>query len=284
MENISISSIMQQQQREPPADVQPETISSCDDYHTFKLKQCEWYNRAAGADDKTGIQCSRCNNKGRYASLDDDDNMIISECSCMKMRRSVKALQQSGLEEQTKSQTFDSFIAFEDWQQRAKAAALMFLRESHAGKWFYIGGQSGCGKTHLCTAICSKLIATGREVRYAVWFDLFHELQSLQFKEDYKKRFNDYANADVLYIDDFLKDYDQKKNNSQRQFAFEIINARYIRGKTTVISSEFHMDVLSKIDRATAGRIAEKSKGFLIQIKYIAGRDWRQKVSNDETA
>lgn len=248
----------------------------CEDFHAYRIKQCEWYNGNKGKDDGTGVECSRCYNKGLIAKLNPEDNIDLVECSCMKMRRSMQALQRSGLAEQTKRLTFDTFNAVEEWQIKAKGRALLFLRESHKGKWFFIGGQSGCGKTHLCTAICSKLIAIGREVHYCVWFDIFHELQSLQFKEEYKNRLLEYQNCDVLYIDDFLKNFEPKTKTAQKSFAFELINARYISGKTTIISSEFHVDVLGKIDRAIAGRIVEKASGFVVQIKYASGRNYRE--------
>ena len=256
----------------------------CTDYREYLLQQCRWFNESKGEDDGTGVECSECKNKGYIQELDSECNSHIVECDCMTKRRSIHALQRSGLAEQAKRQTFDSFNTDEEWQKKAKAKALLFLRESHTGKWFYIGGQSGCGKTHLCTAICSRLINIGREVHYVVWFNLLHELQSLQFKEEYKKRLQDYQDCDVLYIDDFLKDVEAKTKSQLKSFAYEVINARYISGKTTIISSEFHIDVLKTINKAIAGRIEEKARDHIVQIKYVAGRDQREKASqhNDE--
>ena len=63
-----------------------------------------------------------------------------------------------------------------------------YLRKIQAIHGFMRKGQSGSGKTHICTAICTRFISCGRSVRYKVWRNLFHELQSNQFDEtEYKK-------------------------------------------------------------------------------------------------
>ena len=48
-----------------------------------------------------------------------------------------------------------------------KQCALDFLSERQA--WFFVGGQSGCGKTHICTALVGGFIKLGFSVRYLVW-------------------------------------------------------------------------------------------------------------------
>ena len=162
--------------------------------------------------------------------------------------------------------TFDSYDVKNLWQKRVKDTALEYIGDT-SGSWFYIGGQSGCGKTHICTAISVALINQGRTLKYEIWRNLFHQLQSLQFdNEKYSDKLNELQSVDVLYIDDFMKSLDRSKINAELNFAFEIINVRYIAGKPTIISSELDINQLNALDNALAGRIVEKAGKFTISI------------------
>jgi DNA replication protein DnaC len=87
----------------------------------------------------------------------------------------------------------------------------------------------------------------------------------------------------VLYIDDLFKPvYDDRGVRRQPSpgdisLAFEIINSRYIAGPSgvTIISSEWTMDELQRIDPATAGRIFQKAQDYCISITPGKGRNYR---------
>ena len=67
-------------------------------------------------------------------------------------------------------------------------------------------------------------------------------------------------NADVLYIDDFLKG---KVRDADFNLAFELLNYRYTQpSKRTIISTELDLPALRKIDEALARRIIERSEGY----------------------
>lgn len=257
-----------------PEEIRADHIAS---NHEYAVMQCQWYNESDGKPDDTGIDCPVCKNKLSIAVLDADDNICMRECRCVASRRSIRTLQQSGLQTVTSRLTFDSFTTAEDWQRKAKALVMRFL-DAPPDKWLYVAGQSGCGKTHLCTAACTALINSGNDVKYLVWRSLFHDLQGSQFKTtEYQIKMLEYQNADVLYIDDFLKPLDKKSESAEISFAYEIINARYISGKKTIISSELHLDRVGMLDRAIAGRISEKARGHIVQIEYVRGRNYREK-------
>lgn len=71
--------------------------------------------------------------------------------------------------------------------------------------------------------------------------------------------------AEVLYLDDLFKgsqtDFDVKN------IAYDIINYRYNNNLTTIISSEYMLNELLDIDSAIAGRIKQRAKEFLFEIK-----------------
>lgn len=88
----------------------------------------------------------------------------------MKKREALIRLKNSGLAGSIKEKTFYSFEANQSFQQQIKSEAVKFVK-SYKGKWFFIGGQNGCGKTHICTAIAGQLLKFGESVRYLLWED-----------------------------------------------------------------------------------------------------------------
>lgn len=226
--------------------------------------QADLYNSSEG--NLKYVDCKICRNKGYIQHYDKYFNTYMTECECMAKRKSIARLQKSGLGNLIERCTFDSYDVQNLWQKKVKDTALEYIGDT-SGSWFYIGGQSGCGKTHICTAISVALINQGRTLKYEIWRNIFHRLQSLQFdNEKYNDKLNELQSVDVLYIDDFMKSLDRSKINTELNFAFEIINARYIAGKPTIISSELDISQLNALDNALAGRVVEKSGKFTISI------------------
>lgn len=115
------------------------------------LKRINDYNALIG--NLGYVDCPICKNKGLIARLDDGYEKM-TECSCMKQREAFRNIELSGLSDTLTENTFDKFVATEQWQQHAKRKAQAYA-DNPVG-WLYIGGQSGSGKTHLCTAICGS--------------------------------------------------------------------------------------------------------------------------------
>jgi DNA replication protein DnaC len=93
-------------------------------------------------------------------------------------------------------------------------------------------------------------------------------------------------NTDVIYIDDFLKPIAEKiikkktlsfADEDEIQKIYPIINARNIRDKKTIISSELYIDEIRNLDEATAGRIKEKAGKYIVHIKRDPSRNYRFK-------
>ena len=226
--------------------------------------QADLYNSSEG--NLKYVDCKICRNKGYIQHYDEYFNTYMTECECMAQRKSIARLRKSGLGNMIERCTFDSYDVQNLWQKRVKDTALEYTGDT-SGSWFYIGGQSGCGKTHICTAISVALINQGKTLKYEIWRTLFHQLQSAQFdSEKYSDKLRELQNIDVLYIDDFLKCLDKSKINTELNFAFEIINARYIADRPTIISSELDINQLNAFDNALAGRIVEKAGKFTISI------------------
>lgn len=127
-------------------------------------RECDIMNDLQGK--LSGYDCDKCKNKG-VIYVPCDNAVAYRQCECMPLRGSLKRLKSSGLEKQIKKCTFDGYIANDAFQKRIKAAAQEYA-ENYSGKWFFIGGQSGCGKTHICTAIAGKLLEQRVPVVYMV--------------------------------------------------------------------------------------------------------------------
>ena len=88
--------------------------------------------------------------------------------------------------------------------------------------WFYVGGQCGSGKTHICTSIIIELLKKNRDVYYMPWRDEITKLKSVIFNENkYGSFIYRLKSVEILYIDDFFKTGKNKepvKNQSSSAF------------------------------------------------------------------
>lgn len=242
--------------------------------------RCDWYNEMTG--NLRYVDCDVCRNKGYIAFVNTEGFEARKECECMKKRRSYQRLRESGLEALAKRYTFKNYRTNEGWQEHVKNTALKYLSEIKSGKknWFYCSGQQGSGKTHICIAAATNLIASGYDVCYKIWQRLFQELNSSIYdNERYSRLMEEVSNCEILYIDDFLKVKDSKLLDRNYDIAFEIINNRYNSRKITIISSEKMLGDVERNDIALAGRIAEMTGlEYNMQIGYDPGRNIRKRA------
>ena len=122
-------------------------------YNGRTLAQIKVDDYNAGEGTLTGYDCPICRNKGQIMWLREDQSFAFYDCRCKSIRRNLEKLDRAGLLESVNTQTFDSFRATESWQQALKEGVMEYARTD--GGWLLISGSSGCGKTHLCTAVCA---------------------------------------------------------------------------------------------------------------------------------
>lgn len=261
-------------------------MGSGSDYIPGQLEQlkADSFNRSEGGlDREDGYSCKVCNNKGmllKPVCVNGYWSLTATECKCMEVRRSIRRMQESGLKNIIKDYTFKAFRCTEDWQRKIKEAAVNYSRNPEG--WFFIGGQSGSGKTHICTAICREFLLSGKQVRYMLWRDDITRIKGLLADpEQYRKVMEDFKNAEVLYIDDLFKSgkvdgQAQKPTAADVNAAFEILNYRYNSNLLTVISSECTVNDLLDIDEAVGGRIFERAKNAF-SLKPDRKRNYRLK-------
>ena len=191
-----------------------------------------------------------------------EQDLRVRECDCVRRARNRKRLRDSGLERLADRCSMDSFRTEEPWQRNMKALALGYLREGGDDS-FFLSGQSGCGKTHLCTALCGELINDGRQLRYLQWVrDSLRLKQAVGEWERYDKELRKWSEAELLYIDDLFK---QEITDADLRLAYELLNARYLGRLPTLLSSERSLEDISAArngeGEALAGRIYEMCGG-----------------------
>lgn len=223
--------------------------------------------------EEDGYNCEECNNRG-YIPVILDGNIVYRYCKCRKIRKSIKLLKESGLGDSIK--TIAEYEAVEKWQLDIKSKAISFLKQDIA-RCFYIGGQTGAGKTHICSGIANEYIFKGVPTMYVMWVSMIERLKN--FKDESRNEYGrQICDIDVLYIDDFFKPDSTKAEYSRTDIikTFEIIDRRYKQpGKITLISSELKINELAAVDEATAGRIIEMAGIYGIDIERDNGKNYR---------
>jgi DNA replication protein DnaC len=244
-------------------------------FDELQQQECDQYNAVPGK--LTGFDCSECNNRGNNAVVI-DGYVMLKECRCMPRRRSLERIERSGLSKQLEKCSFDKYQATEPWQKHIKDRATAFVKDC-IGNWFFIGGQVGSGKSHICTAIVGELLKQGHEAKYMLWRDEIVPLKAKVMDEDYAFEMRKYKKVKVLYIDDFFKTESGKlPTTAEINIAFEILNFRYNNPDLiTIISSEKGMSELLDIDEATGSRIFERSKDYSISIARDKNKNYRLK-------
>lgn len=251
------------------------------DMHEYLQSRCDAFNQQKG--NLTGYDCPVCHNKG-YISKLDGLNEITVECVCMEARRSAWRMESSGLGELIKKCTFENYNASEPWQRVIFDGAKQYINDP-VGKWFYIGGQPGAGKTHICTAIAANFLHRGESVRYMLWRDESVKIKASVNDAEYDSMVDPLKKVSVLYIDDFFKTgFDDKTKEKKLptpadiSLAYEILNFRYINPQAvTIISGEWFLDELTNIDEALGSRIYERAKESYFDIKRDHSRNYRMK-------
>ena len=214
-----------------------------------------------------GNDCSICKNKG-YVMILDDGYTALKKCECLKTRQSKKIIEKSGLKQLIQEYTFEKFNANETWQRVIKDKAQEFVQDKQP-HWFFIGGQVGAGKTHICTAIVNELMQQGHEALYMLWRDEIMKLKANVMEgNEYFQTIQAFKTKKVLYIDDLFKSERGKQpTTSDINIAFEILNARYNNPELiTILSSEKILKEILGIDEAIGSRIFQRAGSYILEL------------------
>jgi len=258
------------------------------EYENSDKEMCDIFNRRVGnLNVADGYNCEKCKNRGGFMRLTEDGYPVFRKCTCANTREMIKNLKDSGLADYITKYSFENYIATEPWQEELKKSAMAFVKDTE-NNWFFVGGQSGAGKTHICTAITAEFLRQGKKAYYMLWRDEATKIKSLAAEgEKYEKAIFKLKTINVLYIDDLFKMGKDQSGKVQRpttadiNLAFELINYRYNKKNLiTVISSERNISEIMEIDEAIGGRIFELSskKNYAVNISNNPSKNYRRKA------
>lgn len=237
----------------------------------YEQRKCDFFNNRIG--ELKGYDCWICNNKGQIAVMQ-NERMVLKACECQAIRRSQYLLKKSGLMELVQRYSFETYKVTNDWQKSIHDCAKRFVDDKE--HWFFIGGQVGTGKTHICTAIASSLILKGNEVYYFLYRDEIVKLKNIINDIEYSQTVKHFKDVAFLYIDDLFKTEKGKApTTADIQIIFEILNHRYNSEKPTIISSEKTINELVAIDEAIGSRIYEMASKNLLEIQPDINKNMR---------
>lgn len=238
-------------------------------------------------------KCPRCHDLGLWERQRDDGYTEWVKCECQRVREAEQLLERSGLSAEIAEKKFKTFKVETEWQRAMYDTAIeygkaYFEAKENGGKlpWFFIAGQPGCGKTHICTALCDVMLKKEIPVYYMQWITESRRLRAIVNDPAFDSMLWQYTDIDILYIDDLFKQQGHKDiivTDAEVKVLFEILNARYIQNKATIISTEWFLEEeLMNVDDGTFSRVYERSKGFTVTIGREKDRNYR--ISGKESA
>ncbi len=221
-------------------------------------------------------ECDKCGDTGYTES---------GMCDCMKRALVLAGYESSGIGELMKTQGFDNF-SLDYYNQSAKnldtmkrsfekvkAFADNFNRDTYQNLLLF--GATGLGKTHLSTAVAKAVIDKCFDVLYVTATGMVNDFDRKRFGGAEKDLVDTsrYYSADLLIIDDLGTEMATQFSIS---CIYEIINARIIARKSTIISTNLGNEDLTK---RYWDRITSRIFGEYQPVRFCGTDVRRQKIS-----
>lgn len=232
--------------------------------------------------DLSGFNCPHCKNKGYFVEIK-NGYTFHRECECMEKRRSNEDIKNSEYITYITSKTFTNFELLDDNHKHALKKAKDFIRQSKY-PFFYVGGGTGTGKSHLTVATFYQLVQQGFVGEFVKWESEFNNIKSCQFENpfEFRKIMNKLKYTPLVLFDDFLWNSDGKEPTAfEYKIAKEILDERALRGLKTIFSSNYTFDKLFNLNPVVGGRVTEfcghkddKNGAFAVNLE---GKNYRIK-------
>lgn len=192
--------------------------------------------------------CPECHDTGYIT----DANGLKEKCSCLRQQEIRLLYAQSNIQGMVAKENF-STLSYDYYQgedlRRFEAAVQLsrdFVRNFNScfqNLFFY--GTVGTGKSFLSGCIARELLQMGKSVLYFSASGLFDTLARYSFdirsKETLHDLYDDIYGCDMLIIDDLGTEITNAFVTSQ---LFSCLNERYLRGRSTLISTNLSLEEL----------------------------------------
>ncbi len=197
--------------------------------------------------------------------------------SCYDRQHAAKNRLASGLPEELKDKTLTNFEYSESWQRQALESAVSFAKNP-AGLLF-LGGQSGCGKSHLAAGIIYYVSKSGSQPPlYYSWPELLAAV---------RRSTRDWKAADiretlkdcraVVVLDDFLAAPNSRPTTAALETAFEIVSARVANKRPTVLASPYTAEKINALYSVLFKKIVRAAGDLLISIDPDESKDYTRR-------
>ena len=207
-------------------------------------------------------------------TVEENGALRFQRCKCQSIRDAMGAMDRSGIPPDALAAcTWENWKTPENWQRRALAMAQDYVQQIAAGdpSWFIICGTPGCGKTTLCTTIFRAIVEGGKPGLYVSWREFARRAKAVgNDRDDFREETEPLKNTPLLYLDDFWKG---EIRPADVHLAFELINARYISKKPTILSSENTLEAILRGDEAIGSRLFEMAGGYYMDC--FRASNWR---------
>lgn len=207
-------------------------------------------------------------------TVEENGALRFQRCKCQSIRDAMGAMDRSGIPPDALAAcTWENWKTPENWQRRALAMAQDYVQQIATGdpSWFIICGTPGCGKTTLCTTIFRAIVEGGKPGLYVSWREFARRAKAVgNDRDDFREETEPLKNTPLLYLDDFWKG---EIRPADVHLAFELINARYISKKPTILSSENTLEEILRGDEAIGSRLFEMAGGYYVDCSRA--RNWR---------
>ena len=207
-------------------------------------------------------------------TVEENGALRFQRCKCQSIRDAMGAMDRSGIPPDALAAcTWENWKTPETWQRRALDMAQDYVQQIAAGdsSWFIICGTPGCGKTTLCTTIFRAIVEDGKPGLYVSWREFARRAKAVgNDRDDFREETEPLKNTPLLDLDDFWKG---EIRPADVHLAFELINARYISKKPTILSSENTLEAILRGDEAIGSRLFEMAGGYYVDCSRA--RNWR---------
>jgi len=223
-------------------------------------------------------ECDKCCDSG-YVDM--------KMCDCMKRALVLAGYESSGLSSLMKTQSFENFSldyyrqsqkqydGMKKAYEKIKNFAENFSSDTYENFLFF--GRTGLGKTHLSTAVAKTVIDRYFDVLYVTANEMISVFEQKKFgskiNPNEEADTSRYYSADLLIIDDLGTEMSTPFSIS---CVYEIINARMIARKSTIISTNLGID---EIEKRYWERITSRLLGEYQPILFVGADIRGQKLS-----
>lgn len=183
-----------------------------------------------------------------------------------------RLLEESGLSERQRKQTFEAYVTKGMGREivEAKARALLAAKEGH---WLVLAGKRGTGKTHLAVAIMLDALQRGEAALFRCVPEMLDELRSGHEDDTYHAKMKRLKEVPCLVLDDLGK---ERNTDAGSEFLYQILDFRYRNEKQTIVTTnattrnelaewskaDYFVPLLSRLNEMGAWCAIEKAEDY----------------------